>query len=155
VKVIMWFSVHDPEPPGDNSVAEAEEEAARAEARAEEARARAMRLRRQVEAGSDEQHDMADRATHKHSVTETLKRRLTFSWRPKLRRPGRRTLGTAAAIMLICSSFGASGYMMWQHHNIMHKRERAAEFAAAARQVVVTFMSIDASHARDDFQRII
>ncbi|BCO34479.1 hypothetical protein BMW24_014335 [Mycobacterium heckeshornense] len=145
-KVITWFSVHDPE---GVSLAEAEEEAARAEATAEEARARAMRLRRQAEAASGNQAQNSD------PVDEAHPRRLAFSWRPKPRIAGRKALGTAAAIALICISLGASGYMQWQHHTITHKRQLAAEFAAAARQAVVTFMSIDANHARDDFQRII
>ncbi|EUA30319.1 hypothetical protein I553_4576 [Mycobacterium xenopi 4042] len=144
--MIMWFSVHDPE---QLSLAEAEEQAAEAEATAEEARARAMRLRQQAEAASGAEPESSDR------VDEEPPRRLAFSWRPKLRIPGRKALGTAAAIVLICASVGASGYMLWQHHTITHKRQLAAEFAAAAKQAVVTFMSIDANHARDDFQRII
>jgi Mce-associated membrane protein len=45
--------------------------------------------------------------------------------------------------------------MVWQHHTIVHKRQLAAEFTAAARQEVTTLMSIDANHAKEDFQRII
>jgi Mce-associated membrane protein len=37
----------------------------------------------------------------------------------------------------------------------MHEQQLAGEFTAAARQVVVTLMSIDAAKAKDDAQRII
>ena len=45
--------------------------------------------------------------------------------------------------------------MVWQDHTLMHKRQLAPEFAAAARQGVTTLMSIDANHAKEDIQRII
>jgi len=45
--------------------------------------------------------------------------------------------------------------MVWQHRTTVHKRQLAAEFSAAARQGVTLLMSIDANHAKEDFQRII
>jgi Mce-associated membrane protein len=45
--------------------------------------------------------------------------------------------------------------MVWQHRTTVHKRQLAAEFTAAARQGVTALMSIDANHAKEDFQRII
>ena len=45
--------------------------------------------------------------------------------------------------------------MAWQHHTIVHNRQLAQEYAAAARLGVTTLMSIDANHAKEDFQRII
>jgi Mce-associated membrane protein len=57
--------------------------------------------------------------------------------------------------VLASVSLGASGYMVWQHHTIVHKRQLAAEFTAAARQGVTALMSIDANHAKEDLQRII
>ncbi|MGH3557381.1 MAG: hypothetical protein ACRDTK_07805 [Mycobacterium sp.] len=110
----------------------AEEEAAQAEARAEAARARAMRLRRQAEADSWAARVVA-----------------------AMRRPGRKGVAVGAAIVLICAALGASGYMAWQHRNRVHERQRAAEFAAAARQGIVTLMSIDAGKAKEDLQRTI
>jgi Mce-associated membrane protein len=135
------------------SETEAEEEAARAEARAEEARAHAMRLRRQVEAASEISPESDYPAGQNDKARRP--RRLAISWRPKLRLPGRKALGVTAAVALICASLMASAYMLWQHHVITQKRQQAAEFAAAARQAVVTLMSIDADHARDDLQRVI
>jgi Mce-associated membrane protein len=45
--------------------------------------------------------------------------------------------------------------MVWQHHSIVHKRQLAQEYAAAARQAVTTLMSIDPNHAKEDVQRMI
>jgi len=45
--------------------------------------------------------------------------------------------------------------MVWQHRITVHKQQLAAEFTAAARQEVTALMSIDANHAKDDFQRVI
>lgn len=128
----MWFSVHKPELP--DSVAEAEDEAARAEARAEEARARAARLR---------------------EVAQAAEPKPARSRRRWLRRPGRKAIAIPAAILLGSASLGASGYMLWHHHTVTHKRQLAPEFAAAAREGVVKLMSIDAHHAKEDVQRII
>ncbi|ORW05461.1 hypothetical protein [Mycobacterium kyorinense] len=128
----MWFSVPDPQVP--DSVAEAEDEAARAEARAEAARARAARLR---------------------EAAETAEAKPARSRRRWLRRPGRKAIAIPAAIILGCASLGASGYMLWQHHSVAHKRQLAPEFAAAARDGVTKLMSIDAHHAKEDIQRII
>ncbi|MGH3958038.1 hypothetical protein [Mycobacterium sp.] len=48
-----------------------------------------------------------------------------------------------------------TGYAVWYHRKTVDERQRAAEFAAAARQGAITLMSIDANKARDDVQRII
>lgn len=45
--------------------------------------------------------------------------------------------------------------MVWQHRTTVHKQRLAAEFTAAARQGVTALMSIDANHAKEDYQRII
>jgi Mce-associated membrane protein len=145
--VISCFSVHDPEP---ISVAEAEDEVARAEARAEEARARVARLRRAAE--------ITDANGDDGSVARATNRRATKSSRSRLRWlrvPGGKAVGVGAAIVLACTSLGASGYMVWQHYSIMHNRQLAAEFAAAARQGVTALMSMDAQHAKEDIQRLI
>lgn len=129
----MWFSVHDP-------VADAELEASQAQARAEAARARAIQLRRTAETG--EAKDDAG------EVPARSRRR----W---LRRPGLKAVTVGVGIALAVASVAASGFMAWQHRTLVHNRDRAPEFAAAARQAVTTLMSIDANHAKEDFQRII
>lgn len=124
----------------DALLAEAEEEVARAEGRAEEARANAARLRKQAEESSDRPEPPPAKSSRS---------------RRRLRGPGRTAVAIGAAVVLGCASLGASGYMVWQHYTIMHKRQLAPEFAAAARHGVTTLMSIDAQHAKEDIQRLI
>jgi Mce-associated membrane protein len=128
-----------------NSLAEAEEaekEVARAESRAKAARARALELRRRVEDSSSDQP----------GKTTVRSRR----WQLRsVRRPSRKTLGVSAATVLISASFATSGYMVWLHRTLVNERQRSAEFAAAARQGIVTLMSIDPNHARESVQRSI
>jgi Mce-associated membrane protein len=123
------------------SLAEAEEELSRAEARAEAARARAAELRRQAE-------DAAE--TAKPAPTRSRRWRL-----PRLRRPTPKAVGVGTAIVLICASLAATGFMVWQHYALVREQRHAAEFAAAARQGVATLMSLDADHATESVQRTI
>ncbi|ORA85012.1 hypothetical protein K3U93_03700 [Mycobacterium malmoense] len=121
------------------------DELAQAEARAEAARARAIRLRQQAEAASSDQGNRSDAdadAVHESAPS-----------RRRLRRPGRKALAAAAAAVVICASLTASGYLVWHHRNVVAERQRAAEFSAAARNAVVTMMSIDPNKAREDMQR--
>lgn len=124
------------------------EEVAEAEARAEAARARAMRLRQLVETAPSDQDN---RAGTEETEPAPSRRRWT---RP--RRPGRKTTATvAAAVVVSCASLGGSGYLVWHHRGVVQQRQRAAEFAAAARNAVVTMMTIDATKAREDLQRFV
>ena len=136
-----------------DSLAAAEEELVRAEERAEAARARAAELRREAEAGSSEQSDAtedADVADAKPAAP-----RLRRRWSRRLRRPSRKAVGVGAAIVLICASFAASGYIVWQHRTLVQQRQHAEEFAAAAREEVATLMSIDPAHAAENVQHTI
>jgi Mce-associated membrane protein len=141
------------------SLAEAEEEVLRAEARAEAARALATQLRQDAEAGSDDQIGKVEEAAGDADEDEdedepTLGR--ARRWRlPRVRPPGRKAVAVGVGIGLACASLGASGYMVWQDRAIMHKRQLAPEFAAAARLGVTTLMTIDPNHAKDDIQRSI
>jgi len=127
-------------PEAPDSLAEAEAELARAEERAEAARARAAELRREAEAGSSEK----PRAT-----------RLRPRWPSRLRRPTRKAVGTGTAIVLICASLAASGYIVWQHRLLVQRQQHAAESVAAAREEVATMMSIDPAHATENIQHTI
>ncbi|MCV7310612.1 hypothetical protein H7J89_08240 [Mycobacterium paraffinicum] len=149
------------------SVAQAEEAAVLAEARAHQARARARRLSEKagVLTGNEEVVHVADGGDIEDAaVDESLSEersaaaglyRSRLLGRRWLRRPGRMTLALSAAVILICTALGASGYVVQYHRTTAAQRQRAAEFAAAARQDVVFLMSIDAGKARDDVQRII
>ena len=133
-----------------DSLAAAEKELARAEERAEAARARAAELRREAEDGSRGQTDEADDAEAKPARWRSRPR-----WRWRLRRPTRKAVGVAAAVVVICASLAASGYIVWQHRTLVQRQQHAAEFAAAAREEVATLMSIDPAHAAENLQHSI
>ncbi|MGH3543077.1 MAG: hypothetical protein ACRDT5_07190 [Mycobacterium sp.] len=140
------------------SASDVEEEAARAEARAAAARARAIRLRQLAREASPALGATPNDPSIRIDAADELEPQpagSTRSRRPRLRRPGRKAVAVCAAIVFICASLGASGYMAWEHRAALHERQRAAEFIAAARQGVVTLMSIDVGKAKEDVQRII
>jgi Mce-associated membrane protein len=148
-----------------SSLTEAEEEAARAESRAKAARVRAMQLRGRAEDSSSDQPGKTDNADAKDDDTAAVEDgagdtepTATRSRRWQLRsvrRPSRKALGVSAATVLISVSFATSGYMVWQHLTLVNERQRSAEFAAAAGQGIVTLMSIDPNHAKENVQRSI
>jgi Mce-associated membrane protein len=128
------------------SAAEADE-LAQAEARAEAARARAVLLRQQAEAASSDKDNRAAPEETDGEAESAPSRR----WR--LRRPSRKALAAVAAVVFICATLTASGFLVRHHHNVMQQRQRTAEFATAARNAVMMMMSIDPSKARDEMQR--
>lgn len=135
---------------------DAENEVAAAEARAQAARARVVRLRRATEnqrEDGDDAEGVEQRPTK--SIRGRLRRQLIFRRSPKLRRPGPKAVALVVGGVLAAASLGASGYMLQQHRVTEHRRQLSQEYAAAARQAVITLMSIDVNHARDDIQRII
>ena len=136
-----------------DSLAAAEEELIRAEERAEAARARAAELRREAEAGSSEQSDATEDADGADAKPAASRLRRRWPWR--LRRPTRKAVGVGTAIVLICASLAASGYIVWQHRTLVQQRQHAEEFAAAAREEVATLMSIDPAHAAENVQHTI
>jgi len=75
--------------------------------------------------------------------------------RRRFKRPGLKAIAAALVVVLSLGLLGVSGWMMWQHRQTVAEQQRSAEFAAAARQGVVTLMSLNFSHAKDDVQRII
>lgn len=72
-----------------------------------------------------------------------------------LRRPKWSTIAAAVAVLIIIAALSGSVYMVLDHRNAARKRERVAEFAAAARQGVVTLTSLDFNHAKEGVQRIL
>jgi Mce-associated membrane protein len=75
--------------------------------------------------------------------------------RLRLRRPKWKAVVASLAIICTLALLAASGYLIWYHKQAQHEQQRKAEFAAAARQGVVTLMSLDFKTAKDDVQRII
>ncbi|KUI08027.1 hypothetical protein AU190_02020 [Mycolicibacterium acapulense] len=64
-------------------------------------------------------------------------------------------VAAVVAVVLILVFGAASAYMVWQHRLSQEEQQRTAEFTAAARQSVVTLMSLDFNRAQEDVQRII
>jgi Mce-associated membrane protein len=151
------------------SLADAQEAVALAEARAQAARARATQLNQKADAIPGNQDEPIDAVADGEDIEDAVvpdsvaeaespsvsARRRRFRLRRWLRRPRRKTLAAAVAAALVCGSLAASGYLVWHHQTVAQERQRTAEFAAAARQGAITLMSIDASKARQDVQRII
>jgi Mce-associated membrane protein len=116
------------------SVEEAAAAALAAETRAEAARAKADELRRQANRAESEKRRSRSRS----------RRRAILKW-----------AGVCAAIVLICASLTVTGLMIWHHRGVEQQRQREAEFAAAARQSVVTMMALDPATVRQSMQRVI
>ncbi|MGV0745899.1 hypothetical protein [Mycolicibacterium sp. XJ870] len=78
--------------------------------------------------------------------------------RSRLRRIPRlfwKVLASVLTILVICGLLAFSGWMIWQHRQAEHRHQLMAEYSAAARQSVVTLMSLDFNHAQDDVKRIL
>jgi Mce-associated membrane protein len=151
---------------------EAEAEAAEAEAMAAAARAkaRAIRLRRQatvaaddesreveataaeVEAGAIEATDVETEADE-DAVEELSTEKLA----PAGRRWGLVLKVVAMTLASLCTIalIAASVRMVIIHRDQAAEQQRSAEYAAAARQSVVTLMSLDFNKAKEDVQRIV
>jgi Mce-associated membrane protein len=170
-----------PQDPGKSAAAaealalaeEAEAEAAEAEAMAAaaRARARAVRLRRQAQADAEPEvteAEVTDAVAEPVELTEAeaiedseedvadepeeepaRKRR---RWRL-----GRILKALAAVVAIACTAalITLSVLMVIDHRHQAAEQQRRAEYGAAARQSVVTLMSLDFNKAQDDVQRII
>ena len=75
--------------------------------------------------------------------------------RRSVRLPSWSVAWKAAVIALICAFVAASGYMMWNRHEVTERQQRAANFIAGARQGVVNLTSMDFNKAKEDVQRVI
>lgn len=71
------------------------------------------------------------------------------------RRPKWSTIAAAVAILIIIAALAGSGYMIKEHQDAARKHQRAAEFAAAARQGIVTLTSLDFNNAKQGVQHIL
>jgi Mce-associated membrane protein len=152
---------------------QAEAEAAEAEAlaAAARARARAIQLRREAQAEADaeaesdadasttdsDEGEVTDEAAEPPETAESAEPE------PEEAAPaGRRlrvpnvslALSTAAAVAIV-GFLGASGWMVWQHHNVVKERQRAGAYIATARQGVVNLTSLDFNKAKEDVQRVL
>lgn len=159
---------------------EAEAEAAEAEAlaAAARARARALRLRREADAAAAEttavdlsksETVVADTPSEAIEVTEP-EPEVEATPDPErdpvsVREPVRRRLGlsstvwkAAATVVTVIASVGLIGLsvvMYVNHQRVETQQKKQAEFAAAARQGVVTLMSLDHTRAQQDVDAIV
>jgi Mce-associated membrane protein len=156
---------------------QAEAEAAEAEAlaAAARARARAIQLRRQAEAEANAEADaaaaagvteadeadepvQADEAQAADHAAETPEAPEPTDPEPTGRRlsmPGVRLALSTAVLLAIVGLLGVSGWMAWQHHNVVKERQRAAAYRATARQGVINLTSLDFNKAKEDVQRVL
>jgi Mce-associated membrane protein len=165
--------------------AEAEAAEAEALAAAARARARAIKLRREAQAQADDEAqettavaEAADVTAETPETPETPETAetpevpepsdapelsdapepaatSTEPARRRLRVPGLSRLLAPAAIVAICALLGASGWMLWHHHNVLQERQRSAAFIATARQGVINLTSLDFKKAKEDVQRVL
>ncbi|MFV8050617.1 hypothetical protein [Mycobacterium sp. 48b] len=66
-----------------------------------------------------------------------------------------KVLATCLTLIVIAGLLAASGWMIWHHRQAEHRQKLAAEYTAAARQTVVTLMSLDFNHAQDAVKNIL
>jgi Mce-associated membrane protein len=71
------------------------------------------------------------------------------------RRRKRSSIAAAVAIIIILAALSGSVYMIREDRQADRQRQRVAEFAAAARQGVVTLTSLDFNNAKQGMQRIL
>ena len=128
------------------------DELAQAEARAEAARARAVLLRQQAEAASPDSSSDSSVPPAEEQAASSPSR---WHWLHRLRHPSRKAVALAAAVVFSCTTLAASGYVVWYHRHAAQESQRRAEFAAAARDAMVTMLTVNSATARADVQRFI
>jgi Mce-associated membrane protein len=138
----------------------AETEAITAEKAAAAARARAARLRAEAAtarvedpitgaAGEEPSCEEDSDATTNDPLAPATRRGLRIP-RPRWKHAIAATIGLSTAALIT-----VSGWMVYQDHMMSAQLHRRAEYAAAARQSLITLMSIDYTHVQQDVQRII
>lgn len=149
------------------SAEEAEAMAAEAEAAAvaARARARAIRLRREADEATKTAHpadETADSEPHAQDAEVAAGEPLDAPVAPAGADAGRgrafRAAKVAAVVLAVLGIAGMaafSGWIVWQHRDAEHQRQLDAEFSAAARQGVVSLMSLNFDSAQADVQRIL
>ncbi|MDD4868121.1 MAG: hypothetical protein PHQ28_13665 [Mycobacterium sp.] len=97
----------------------------------------------------------ADVETEVSGVSGGGDEKLARRWRCWRCWPRWPTVAAGLAIVVVLVALGAGGYMIKRHREAVQQRQRVAEFAAAARQGVVTLTSLDFNNAEQGVQRIV
>ena len=154
------------------SAEEAEALAAAAEAEAAAARARANVLRVQQAKAQQEADAAADVAVVEDDLSEDADveavedidasddaEDLEADAAPVRRRGKLASIAKYAAVILavigIAALASTSAWIVVKHRQAEHQRDLSAQFSAAARQGVVSLMSLDFNRAKEDVQRIV
>ncbi|MDF2583994.1 MAG: hypothetical protein K0R33_2637 [Mycobacterium sp.] len=154
------------------SAEEAEAVAAAAEAEAAAARARANVLRVQQAKAQQEADAAADVAVVEDDLSEDADveavedidasddaEDLEADAAPVRRRGKLASIAKYAAVILavigIAALASTSAWIVVKHRQAEHQRDLSAQFSAAARQGVVSLMSLDFNRAKEDVQRIV
>ena len=144
------------------ALALAEAEAAAAEATAASARARAEQIRldeqnvaddTEAAAAIDDAEDDAGTTEETEEVAE--EDTIVQSEPPRRVGPALRWAAATLTVLLIGALVTVSVLMVIQHRDVEAEQRQASEYAAAARQGVVTLMSLDFTSVDEDVQRII
>lgn len=139
----------------------AEAEAVEAATRADAAKARAQAVRLRYALETSNQPDSVDSTGIEAAldadaeVHEDAENTVTPKRRNRLRRPGGRTVATVGAALVFVGLMTACGFMVWSSHAQHQERERATQFAAAARQGVVNMTTLDSNAAERDVAQVL
>lgn len=157
----------DPAKPGAGNdaltLAEAQAKAAEAEAEAARARAALLKLQRDNaqadstqddEAGNADSNEPAQEETEADQPAEptdsaTGPRRLAAAWNRL------RWVAATLAVLAIGGLIAADVLMLVHHHGVTQRQRQTAEYAAAARQGVVTLMSLNYETVDEDVKRVL
>lgn len=143
------------------NLAEAEADEAEAAANAARARANAIRLRQQSQIGeNDEIPDATATENSEESTADAQPASAESAEEQSAAKPRRigRFLRWGAAmlgVLAIGALVTVSVLMVLHHRDVSAQQQRTAEYAAAARQGVVTLMSLNFNNVDDDVKRII
>lgn len=105
-----------------------------------------------VEAEPVETDEAEIDASSEEDFDEELEKRLGLG--RVRRRPKWSAIAAIAAILVTIAALSGSVYMILQHRDAARQRQLEAEFAAAAKQGVVTLTSLDFNDAKQGVQRI-
>ncbi|MCQ4360756.1 MAG: hypothetical protein CK429_26130 [Mycobacterium sp.] len=107
-----------------------------------------------AEAAADSESD-GTQAIAEAAEVDSRETAVSESGRRRPRRPKLSSVAAVLAVVISLVAVGASVEMAVLHKHAVRERQQVAEYAAAARQGVVTLTSLDFEHAKEGVQRIV